>query len=81
MKKPVNEILLDRQCAGSGNWPGVGCPEDHGCKEEIMFGEVRVPTDHLAHCQLFGKQGRTRVGPQGLGIYAVDMILYMSTNV
>eukprot|EP00090_Calanus_glacialis_P017323 TRINITY_DN26991_c0_g1_i1.p1 TRINITY_DN26991_c0_g1~~TRINITY_DN26991_c0_g1_i1.p1 ORF type:complete len:386 (+),score=61.60 TRINITY_DN26991_c0_g1_i1:23-1159(+) len=46
-----------------------------------MCGEVKVPKDHLAHCQLCGKQGCTKVGPKGRGISGVDMILYMSAKV
>ena len=81
VKKPAKKIFLNRQCAGPGIWSGVGCPADRGCKQETMCGEVKVPKNHLAQCQLCGKQGCTKVGPEGRGISGVDMILYMSAKV
>jgi len=80
-KQSVKRILLDRQCAGPGIWSGVGCPADRGCKAVTMCGEVRVPEDHLSRCNLCGKEGCTKSGPQGRGVSGVDMILYVSSRV
>ena len=81
VKNPVKKIILDRQCAGPGIWSGVGCPAQYGCKEVTRCGEVEVPADHLAQCQVCGKDGCTKTGQQGKGVTRADMILYMSAKV
>ena len=81
VKKPVKKILLDRQCKGPGIWSGIGCPEERGCKEVTMCGEVRVPDRHLASCQLCGKDGCKKSGSQGAGVVGADMIIYLSAKV
>ena len=81
VKNPVKKIVLDRQCAGPGVWSGVGCPAQYGCKKVTKCGEVEVPADHLAQCQLCGQDGCTKSGEQGRGVRGVDMILYMSAKV
>jgi hypothetical protein len=45
-----------------------------------MCMEVKVPKDHLSQCQLCGKHGCNKVGPEGRGISGVDMILYKVFN-
>lgn len=77
-KGRVTRVVLDRQCKGPGVWSGRGCPKDRGCEVVTKCGEVVVPEEHLAACQLCDGEGCTAQGKGGPGVRDTDLLLYVS---